>query len=217
MNPSSIRSSFLSLVLPEERLRTLSTVFVLLLLLAGPGCASAPPQEAEDKYKEGLARAQTDTQGAMKIFEEGLGTYPNHHRMRFALARLQHDTGETQHLESLRLRHVARTAEEAGKPNDAQKASREAQDARNRALPFYRAAKENLLIVAKNDPDSVRQAWAYYILAKCDVFFEDYELAVEHLEKAIDLGHPAGQQLGQWQEMLASLKKEAGKRAMRPK
>ncbi len=188
----------------EEPLRTF---FTLALLAALAGCASSSP-EADDTYRKGLSLANSDTAGAIKIFEEGVGQYPKHHRMRFALARLQYDTGETQHLAERDAIALARTCQDQKRPQEAQKAERDAQDRHQKALPFYRAARENLRIVAENDPDEAREAWAYELLMKCDVFFEEYDVAADHLKRAIEMGRPSGAKLSAMQQYLAELRKE---------
>jgi hypothetical protein len=185
--------------------------FALLALATGGGCASTQQtSEADDVYHQGLAKAAGDTMGAIKIFEDGLGQYPGHIKMRFALGRLQYDTGEIQHVEERRAFAAARKAEDEGKTGDVQKLDREIQDRHAKALPFYRACRENLKIVVSKDDDNVRLAWAYEILMRCDVFFEDYKAAVDDLEKAIDLGHPQGEKLAEWQQFLSDLKAANG-------
>lgn len=192
----------------EEPLRTF---FAVALLAVSVGCSSASSTDSDDAYRRGLSVANSDTAGAIKIFEEGLAADPKHTRMRFALARLQYDTGETQHLAERDALNVARALDEQHKTADAQKATREAQDRHQKALPFYRAARENLAIVADNDSDDARKAWAYELMMKCDVFFEEWSEAVTHLDKAIKLGKPQGAKLAAMQDFLADLKKQGGK------
>lgn len=188
------------------------TFFAVTLLALAVGCSSKPTPESEDAYRRGLSVANSDTPGAIKIFEEGLQGDPKHHRMRFALARLQYDTGETQWLAERDAAQVARRLQDDRKTADAAKASHEAQDRHQKGLPFMRAARENLIVVIDNDTDQSRRAWAYELCMKCDIFFDDYEKATEHLQKAIDLGRPTGAKLSQMKDFLASLKKEAKKR-----
>jgi hypothetical protein len=191
----------------------LRTFFAVALIAVSVGCASKPTPESEDAYRRGLSVANSDTAGAMKIFEEGLAGDPKHYRMRFALARLQYDTGETQWLAERDASQAARRAEDDRKAAEVTKAQRESGDRHQKALPFMRAARENLTVVIDNDLDQARRAWAYLLCAKCDVFFDDYDKASDHLQKAIDLGRPTGAKLAQMQEFLASLKKEAKKRS----
>ena len=183
------------------------------LSLLGAGCASSQPAEAEEIYKDGQSKAQTDSQGAIKAYEAGLVNYPNHTRMRFALAQLQYEQGEVQHLEQLRLKAAARRFEDEGKTSDSQKTLRDAEDRKTKALPFYRAARDNFQIVAEHDSADLRRAWAYQLLVKCDVFFEDYEAAADHMDKAIDLGKPTGQKLAQYKEFQGSLKAQSKRRS----
>jgi tetratricopeptide (TPR) repeat protein len=190
----------------------LRTFFALALLTVSLGCASQSTPESEDAYRRGLSVANSDTAGAIKIFEDGLAADPKHHRMRFALARLQYDTGENQWLAERDAAQVAKRLEDDRKTADAAKARKEEQDRHQKALPFLRAARENLIVVIDNDTDQSRRAWAYLLCAKCDVFFEEFDKAADHLQKAIDLGRPTGAKLAQMQEFLASLKKEAKKR-----
>lgn len=184
---------------------------LILCAFAGTGCASTPSAEAEDAYHNALAKSAGDTMGAIKICEEGLTSYPSFTKMRFLLARLQYDTGEVQHLEERRAFAAARHAEEDGKtPGDVQKFEREAQDRHQKALPFYRACRENLRLVVSKEEDTIRLAWAYQLLTKCDVFFDDYKTAIEDLEKAIEVGKPQGEKLIEWQGLLGDLKSAAG-------
>jgi hypothetical protein len=194
----------------EEPLRTF---FAVALIALAAGCASPPSAESEDTYRKALSMANSDTPGAIKLCEDGLQAEPKHHKMRFLLARLQYDTGETQWLAERDAATAARRFEEEKRPPEVAKATKEAQDRHQRALPFVRAARENLLIVIENDTEQARRAWAYEICMKCDVFFEEYDKASQHLQKAIDLGRPTGPRLAQMNEFLASLKKEAQKRS----
>jgi len=189
----------------------LRTFFALAFLIASLGCSSSGSADSDETYRKGLSLANSDTAGAIKIFEDGLQADPRHTRMRFALARLQFDTGETQHIAERDAVTLARTYDEQKKAAEAQKAQREAQDRHQKAIPFYRAARENLTIVSENDNDQIRQAWAYELIMKCDVFFEEYDVATKHLQKAIDLGHPTGARLVAMQEFLVQLKGESGR------
>lgn len=189
------------------------TFFALALIALAAGCVSSPPSaESEDTYKKALSVANSDTPGAIKLCEDGLQQDAKHHRMRFLLARLQYDTGETQWLAERDAAGAGRRFEEEKRAPEVAKATKEAQDRHQRALPFIRAARENLLIVIENDTEQARRAWAYEICMKCDIFFEEYDKASLHLQKAIDLGRPTGPRLAQMNEFLASLKKEAQKR-----
>ncbi len=188
------------------------TFFAVALLAVSLGCASAPTPESEDAYRRGLSVANSDTAGAIKIFEDGLQGDPKHHRMRFALARLQYDTGETQWLAERDAAQVARRLEDDRKTADAAKAHREGQDRHQKAVPFIRAARENLTVVIDNDTDTSRRAWAYLIVSKCDIFFDEFDKAADHLQKAIDLGRPTGAKLAAMKDFLATLKKEAKKK-----
>jgi hypothetical protein len=191
-------------------------VALAFLAIAGAGCSSSQKEsDADVAYRQGLARSQGDTMGAIKIFEDGLTSYPDHTRMRFALARLQYDTGEVQHIEERRAVAATRNASEEGHASDVPKLEREAQDHHAKALPFYRACRENLRLVVAKDDDSIRQGWAYELLMRCDIFFEDYKQAVDDLQKAIDRGNPQGQKLSDWQEILKQLKTLSGERKIR--
>jgi hypothetical protein len=189
----------------------LRTYLALALLVASIGCASTSP-ESEDTYRQGLATAKSDTAGAIKILEEGVNKDPKHHRMRFLLARLQYDVGETQWIAEREARKLAAQLADANKPQDAQKAAAEGRDRHQKALPFIRASRENLQIVFENDSDEARQAWALYLAFRCDLFFDDYEDAAKHLQRSMDLGRPTGARQAQFQETLAQVKREADKR-----
>ncbi|MBI3724777.1 tetratricopeptide repeat protein [bacterium] len=179
------------------------------LALSVAGCSSSQT-EADEVYRSGVAKSQGDTQGAIKIFEDGLSAYPNHHRMRFALARLYYDTGETEHLEERRAHLEGKKRQEEGKQADAQALEREAQDHRAKATPFYKNCRDHLKIVGTKDDDIVRRAWAYVILMKCDVFFDDWNQAADDLDRAIDLGtnHLPPQKLNEWKDYLRQLQQE---------
>jgi tetratricopeptide (TPR) repeat protein len=184
----------------------LRTFCVLAVFVLSVGCAAKPSADSDETYKRGLSVANSDTAGAIKIFEDGLQADPRHYRMRFALARLQYDTGETQFLAERDAVRAARDFEENHKTADVQKAQHEAQDRHEKAFPFYRAARENLQIVVEKDQDDARKAWASELLMKCDMFFEDFDSAVIHLDKAIELGHPTGAKRLQMEEFLTELK-----------
>jgi tetratricopeptide (TPR) repeat protein len=197
----------------SSHVRPLLPALAALLLALAAGCGSSQAQsDADDVYRQGVAKSSGDTLGAMKIFEDGLTNYPNHTRMRFALARLQYDTGEVQHLEERRANAAARHAEQDGHASDVQKLEHEAQDHHAKALPYYRACRENLKLVVANDGDSARKAWAYELLMRCDIFFEDYNQAATDLEKAIDIGKPTGQKLVEYQGFMKELKDQQGTR-----
>jgi tetratricopeptide (TPR) repeat protein len=200
----------------ENPLRTLSPLIFGALLavvtLGGTGCSSQQQQaDADEIDKRAVLTAQTDTQGAMQIWEEGLKAHPNNLKMRFHLGRIQYDTGEIQFIEERHCSRDARLLEDDGKLGEAQKKTAESRDRHAKGLPFYRAARDNLAIVAAKEPDSGRVAWTCYILAKCDIFFEDYDSASTHLDRAIELGHLTGSQLATWKEYLAEIKQERDK------
>jgi tetratricopeptide (TPR) repeat protein len=193
--------------------RRLLAVLVLATWPAIVGCASTGPQAGDEEFQAGLQRAEKgDVQGAVKALEEGVQQYPNHLRMRFGLARLQYENGEKLHLEELNARLAASKLEEENRKGDASKYLREANDLHSKASPHYRAARENLKTVAQKTGDDIRAGWAYFLLMRCDVFFEDWDQGAEHLEKAIDKGKPTGSLLAQWQEFQRQLKREVERR-----
>ena len=78
------------------------------------------------------------------------------------------------------------------------------------ATPYYKAARSNLLIVVDDEPDDQRIAWAYYLLMRCSVFFQDWGDAHEEIEQAIVIGRPTGALLAQWREFQALLREKLG-------
>jgi hypothetical protein len=175
------------------------------------GCASS--SAGEDEYHAGLQLAEKgDVAGAMRALEEGVVSFPSHLRMRFALARLQYESGEKLHLQELNARQGATKLEDDGKKAEAQKFVRDANDLHTKATPFYRSAHDNLKIVATKTGDDTRAGWAYYLLMRCDVFFQDWEPAQDDLEKAIDKGKPVGSQQAQWQDYMRVIKRQVDRR-----
>lgn len=181
-----------------------------VLVLGSAGCASSP-LAGEKIFKTGLEQAESgNVKEAMKTLEKGVSAHPDHVAMRFELARLQYETGESHHLiERQSMRKAARFLER-GKREEALSNRRKANEGRAKATPFYRAAKDNLSIVVEEEDDELRAAWGYYLLMRVEVFFENYEAAHDDIEQAILLGHPTGPLLAQWREYQAGLREKLG-------
>ncbi len=182
---------------------------LLVLLALAPGCALAPPAEADDVFRSGLERAEAgDVEAAMTVLQDGVGRYPSHVRMRFELARLQYESGEVHHQQERKAMLAAAAATEAGRRDQAQSHQQQAGKHRARALPFYQAARDNLHEVIDSEDDEVRVGWAYYLLMRVAVFFEDWAIAHEAMGKAIEHGKPTGSLLAQWREYQAGLREK---------
>lgn len=188
--------------------RTARLVLVAALLT---GCASVEDQEGNDVFAAGLKQAeQGNVDAAIRTLSNGVSQYPDHTRMRFELARLQYETGEAHHLrERQAVRAGARFAEQ-GRREEALANRREANEHRAKATPHYQAARENLRVVVDDESDEHLAGWAYYVLMRTDIFFEDWETAAQDIQRAIELGKPTGPLLAQWREYQQGLKERAG-------
>lgn len=183
--------------------------FLLLALALGPGCLMAPPEEADGVFRVGLEQAEAgDTEAAIKTLQGGVSQYPTHLRMRFELARLQFDSGELHHGKERAAMLRAATSQEQGRAEEAKTQRSEAGKHRARALPFYQAARENLGFVTEYEDDDVQLGWAYYLLARTLIFFEDWHGAHDALERAIKHGKPSSTKLSQWREFQAGLREK---------
>lgn len=186
----------------------LAAVVLLAVALLG-GCANGP-QAGDDEYRAALAMADKgDTQGAIKALDEGYNQYPKHIRMCFALARLQYETGERYHQDELNSKFAAAKLDDENRKGEAQKYAREAIDLHAKAVPWYRAAREHLKTVVSKTGDDTRAGWAYYLLMRCDVFFEEWEQAVEDMDRAIEKGKPTGALAAQWSDFQKQIKGQA--------
>lgn len=176
------------------------------------GCALAPPKEANEVFRRGLEQAESGAvDRAMATLEEGVKAYPTHTRMRFELARLQYESGEAHHvLERQSIRDGAVLAER-GDRERAGAHRRQANKHRGRAVPFYRSARENLEAVVEQEGDEQRLGWAYFLLMRVHVFFEDWEKAYEASERAIEYGRPTGSKLAQWREYQSGIRDKLGR------
>jgi hypothetical protein len=197
---------------PAARRAALGAAWALALGALLGGCASADSAEGNDVFEHGLKQAEGgDVEGAIRTLGGGVSQYPDHTRMRFELARLQYETGEAWHVrERQAIRAAARFAED-GKRDEASANRREANEMRAKATPNYQAARDNLRVVVDDESDEHRTAWAYFLLCRVDVFFEDWEAAVHDMDKAIELGKPTGQQLAQMREYQQGLKDKLGR------
>lgn len=186
-----------------------TSIIVLAALLTG--CASLEDQAGNDVFAAGLKQAeQGNVDAAIRTLSNGVSQYPDHTRMRFELARLQYETGEAHHLrERQAVRAGARFAEQ-GRREEAVANRREANEHRAKATPHYQAARENLRVVVDDESDPHLAAWAYYVLMRTDIFFEDWEAAALDIERAIELGKPTGPLLAQWRQYQQGIKERAG-------
>ncbi len=183
--------------------------FLLLALLLGPGCLLAPPEEANGVFRVGLEQAEAgDTEAAIKTLQDGVSQYPTHLRMRFELARLQFDSGELHHAKERAAMLRAAASEEKGSLDEAKAQRSEAGKHRARALPFYQAARENLLYVTDHEDDDAQLGWAFYLLSRTLIFFEDWVGAHDALDRAIEHGKPPSSKLARWREYQAGLREK---------
>ncbi len=188
-----------------------TAVVVLVAAAALTGCASTEDAEGNSVFSAGLKQAeQGNVEAAIRTLSNGVSQYPDHTRMRFELARLQYETGESHHLrERQAVRAGARFAEQ-GRREEALANRREANEHRAKATPHYQAARENLRVVVDDESDEHLAGWAYYVLMRTDVFFEDWEAAAKDIERAIELGKPTGPLLAQWRQYQQGVKERAG-------
>lgn len=189
------------------------SVLAALLTVALAGCASVDAT-SNSLFEKGLREAEAgDVQRAIKTLSQGVTEYPRHTRMRFELARLQYEVGESHHLLERKSLRDAAVFMEQGQREKAMANRRQANEERAQATPFYQAARENLRIVSDRDDDMHRAAWAAFLLMRTDVFFEDWEEAYYHIQRAIELGRPSGPQLAQMREFQAAIKEKMRKKA----
>lgn len=189
--------------------RSLGLILALALLA---GCSSTEEDETGNAtFRKGLQLAEAgDVAGAIRAFEAGVGEHPGHTRMRFELARLQYESGEAHHTRERRAIVAGAGYMEIGQRDQALANQREANEARAKATPYYQAARDNLRVVVDDESDPQLCGWAYYLLMRVDVFFEDWEAAVLDCEKAIELGKPTGHKLAQMREYQQGLKDRRG-------
>lgn len=184
-----------------------------LLCLALAACASVDAT-SNSMFEKGLREAEAgDVQRAIKTLSDGVIEYPNHVRMRFELARLQYEVGESHHLLERKGMRDAAVFLEQGQREKAMANRRKANEERAQATPFYQAARENLRIVTDSEEDTARAAWSAFLLMRTDVFFEDWEEAYYNAQRAIELGRPSGPQLAQLREFQAAIKEKMRKKA----
>lgn len=186
------------------------TAAIALTLAVLGGCASTDGA-GNDSFKAALEQAEKgNVDQAIKMLTAGVAQFPDHTRMRFELARLQYETGEAHHIrERQAMRASARFAEQ-GRRDEALAQRRQGNEHRAKATPHYQAARENLRVCVDDESDGHLCGWAYYLLMRTDVFFEDWENALHDIERAIEMGKPTGPLLAQWREYQQGLKDRAG-------
>lgn len=210
--PPRIVSTAMERPVPRRPARLALALVVALPAAVAPlaaGCASVDPEEAAASgvLQAGIRQAEAgDVDGAIRTLSNGVQQEPSNIIMRFELARLQYEVGEASHLKERRALRAAATFGEQGRRDEAQANRREANEHRARATPYYTAARDNLRVVCDTEPDHRRIAWAFFLLMRCDLFFEDWEEALEHIQRAIQHGRPTGPLLTQWRDFETGLK-----------
>ena len=191
---------------------TLRTILALAsAVLLASGCSSTPSKAATEVYKQGLKQAEDgNVEAAMATLEKGTKSYPSHVRMRFELARLQYESGEAFHLKERIAMRKAADQSSRGQRDEALGNRRRGTEQHAKALPFYDAATKNLTIVADEEDDDRRAAWAHFLLMRCMVFYENWGDAYSNIEQAVLLGRPTGTLLAQWREFQALIKEKVG-------
>ena len=195
--------------------RRASRLLPLLLALTplfGAGCAST--SAGNDVFEAGLKKAEAgDVNGAIETLTQGAQEYPGHVPMRFELARLQYEVGESYHVKERKaIRDAARFLEQPDGREEALANQRKANELRAKATPYYQAARDNLDYVRDREGDDHRAGWANLLLMRVNLFFADYEAAAEDMQRAIELMKPTGPQLAQWREFQAGIREKIGKR-----
>lgn len=184
-------------------------LFTALLLswsgLSVVGCGSADEVPEADENAMAIAPAMRqaeagDIDGAIRSLRGVVEGDGGNLRARFELARLQYEVGEASHFKERRAARAAAAFAEQDRREEEQANRREANEHHTRATPFYSAARDNLRIVVDSEPDHHRIAWAYYLLMRCELFFEQYEQALEDIRAAIRHGRPTGPLLAQWKD-----------------
>ena len=130
--------------------------------------------------------------------------------MRFELARLEYEKGELFHLQELKANRKSADFRERGKSEEAKSRQREANKQRAKATPYYRRAQKHLESVVDAEDDEQRAGWAFFLLMRIHLFFENWEDAYDTLEQAILLGNPTGPKLAQMREYQAGLRQKVG-------
>lgn len=186
---------------------------LLLGLALSTGCASS--SGGDEVFTAGLKKAEAgDVNGAIETLTAGAQEHPGHLPMRFELARLQYEVGESFHQKERRaLLASERLREQPDGREQAQANARKASELRAKATPYYQAARENLRYVADEEDDEHRAGWAFLLQMRVSLFFADYEQAAQDLQRAIELMKPTGPQLAQWREFLAGIKEKVAKRS----
>ena len=173
------------------------------LSIVGCGSSEELPEETDEgrAIAPALRQAEAgDIDGAIRSLRGVVEGDGNNLRARFELARLQYEVGEASHFKERRAARAAAAFAEQDRREEEQANRREATEHHARATPFYSAARDNLRIVVDAEPDHHRIAWGYYLLMRCDLFFEEWESALENIRSAIRHGRPTGPLLAQWKD-----------------
>ena len=179
-------------------------------LVVGLSCGCSSVNSASNEiYERGLNQAEAgNILGAVKILSDGANQYSGHMPMRFALGRLQFELGEAEHVRERQARRLAKRLLANGKRQEALSAAREANALRSKAVPWYEKARENLDHVAHHGDDDRQRGWAYYVLIRVYVFYEEWEEASYAIDQAIALRKPPGNLYAKWREFQAQIRSE---------
>lgn len=187
--------------------RALGLLGALLVGLGG-GCSSVDPA-ANDVYERGVQQAEEgNIVAAISILQDGANSHPDHTPMRFALGRLQYELGEAEHVREREARRLAKRLIATGQRQEALAATREANAFRQKAMPYYEEARQNLDEVADHGDSDRQRGWAYYVLIRVHVFFEDWEAVDYAIDQAINLRKPPGALYAKWREFQAEVRRE---------
>ncbi len=186
----------------------LAPLLLSVLLLSGSGLSflgCSTSEEVQDERAQAIAPAMRqaeagDIDGAIRSLRGVVEGDASNLRARFELARLQYEVGEASHFKERRATRAAATFAEQDRDEEETANRREATEHHARAQPFYTAARDNLRLVVESEPDHHRIAWAYYLLMRCDLFFEEWESALDNIRAAIRHGKPTGPLLAQWKD-----------------
>jgi tetratricopeptide (TPR) repeat protein len=186
-----------------------SHFFLLLpaLLFFAGGCSST--RSGEQYFVKGNEswEAGRDDQ-AIKTFMFGLKKAPDHEQMRLNLARIYYERGEKPYLSNRRLLRQVEAAEDRKDTKATALLQTQAENRHKEADIHYRACNEQLdELLAKSSAAKII-AHSAYLRFRTAMFFEDWKIARNSLQQAIDKGGVEGTRKAKYEGFLRQLNKE---------